>query len=109
MSSTNPSTLFGGTWSQIKDRFLLSIGDTYKTAEATGGEATHTLTKAELPNIMLQGTTDNVSLTMNNAGYAVFKLWGKNTSNLLSQNLGSGKAHNNMPPYITVYMWKRVS
>ena len=26
-NSTNPSTLFGGTWKQIKDRFLLACGD----------------------------------------------------------------------------------
>lgn len=48
-NSTSPSTLFGGTWVQLKDTFLLSAGDTY-TAGDTGGEATHTLVTKELPS-----------------------------------------------------------
>ena len=39
--STSPVTLFGGTWTQIKDRFLLCAGDSY-AAGATSGSATHT-------------------------------------------------------------------
>ena len=48
VNSTSPSSLFGGTWVQLKDRFLLGAGDTY-SAGATGGAATHTLTAAEMP------------------------------------------------------------
>lgn len=43
--STSPATLFGGTWTQIKDRFLLCAGDSY-SAGATGGSTTHTHTSA---------------------------------------------------------------
>jgi len=46
VNSTDPGTLFGGTWQRLKDRFLLAAGDTY-AAGATGGEASHTLTAAE--------------------------------------------------------------
>jgi microcystin-dependent protein len=46
---TNPGTLFGGTWTQIKDKFILAAGDTY-TAGATGGEAKHQLTADEMPS-----------------------------------------------------------
>lgn len=49
MNNTNPSTLFGGTWIQLKDRFLLGVGDTYKTANSTGGNSTVTLSTANLP------------------------------------------------------------
>lgn len=49
INSTDPGTLFGGTWERIKDTFLLSAGDTY-SAGATGGEATHTLTVDEMPS-----------------------------------------------------------
>ena len=47
VNSTNPGTLFGGTWERIQDRFLLAAGSTY-TAGATGGAATmaHTHTLA---------------------------------------------------------------
>lgn len=53
--NTNPAATLGGTWTQIKDRFLLCAGDSY-SAGATGGSATHahttgshTLTIAETP------------------------------------------------------------
>lgn len=46
LNPTNPSQLFGGTWEQIKDRFLLAAGTTY-SAGGTGGEAAHKLTAAE--------------------------------------------------------------
>lgn len=39
VNNTNPSTLFGGTWEQIKDKFILSCGDTYSSG-STGGNAT---------------------------------------------------------------------
>lgn len=49
VNNLNPSEVFGGTWEQIKDKFLLSSGDNYDLGD-TGGEATHTLTAAELPS-----------------------------------------------------------
>lgn len=54
VNNVNPSTIFGGTWQQIKDRFLLACGDTYSNG-ATGGSATHT------PS----GTVGNHTLTVN--------------------------------------------
>lgn len=48
-STENPATTFGGgTWVQIKDKFILAAGDTY-TNGATGGEATVTLTENQMP------------------------------------------------------------
>ena len=55
----NPAITFGGgTWVQIKDRFVLAAGDTYTTVNqgnnttgaGAGGEATHVLTEPELPS-----------------------------------------------------------
>ena len=48
VNDVNPSELFGGTWQQIKDTFLLASGDVYNNG-ATGGEATHTLSASEIP------------------------------------------------------------
>ncbi len=45
----DPNDIFGGTWVQIKDRFVLTAGDTY-TAGSTGGSATVTLTSAQMPS-----------------------------------------------------------
>lgn len=47
-SPTDPATLFGGTWTRIKDRFVLAAGDTYGNG-ATGGSATVQLTESNLP------------------------------------------------------------
>ena len=109
VNNTNPSTLFGGTWEQLKDRFLLGAGDTY-TAGDTGGEATHTLTIDEMPshNHKLlsntpQGTSDVISLL------SVYSGSDDNASLKISSYVGGSQAHNNMPPYLTVYMWKRTA
>ena len=45
----NPGDVYGGTWKQIKDRFILAAGDTYANG-ATGGNANTTLTEANLPS-----------------------------------------------------------
>ena len=57
----NPNILFGGTWKQIKDRFVLAAGDTYINGN-TGGSATVTLTKEQMPNHNHSGYTDFVNL-----------------------------------------------
>ena len=48
--STNPSSLFGGTWVQIKDRFVLACGDTYTSSGATGGASSVTLSVSNMPS-----------------------------------------------------------
>ena len=48
-NNTNPGTLFGGTWTQIKDKFILTAGDYYSNG-ATGGAATVTLTVSNMPS-----------------------------------------------------------
>ena len=58
VNNTSPSTLFGGTWERIQEKFLLSAGNTH-TAGTTGGEFTHTLTTAEMPVHNHDATTAN--------------------------------------------------
>ena len=48
--STNPASLFGGTWVQIKDRFVLACGDTYTSSGATGGASSVTLSVSNMPS-----------------------------------------------------------
>ena len=48
-NSANPSTLFGGTWVRLKDKFLLACGDTYP-ANTTGGSATKTIAVSNMPS-----------------------------------------------------------
>lgn len=109
VSSTNPSTLFGGTWEQIEDTFLLSAGETY-TAGDTGGEATHTLTIDELPSHS-HGIHLKAPFTIQTNGGTEFgALYDSTVTNgAYVTNTGGGEAHNNMPPYLVVYMWKRTA
>lgn len=110
VNSTSPATLFGGTWEQIQDRFLLAAGSNY-TAGNTGGEATHTLTVDEIPS-----HNHKQKVTANSGGTGVRQDYDKDQSGLgeydqgiYTADTGGGLAHNNMPPYFVVYMWKRVS
>ena len=112
VSATNPATLFGGKWEQIKDRFLLAAGDTYAIG-TTGGEATHKLTVAEMPSHKHQIKTNNDDWNNSaNGGKYGTTHDGANSwynTNWYTENSGGNAAHNNMPPYLTVYMWKRVA
>ena len=127
INNTNPSTLFGGTWEQIKDVFLLAAGNTY-AAGKTGGSATHTLTVAEMPshthtqNAHSHSTRyKGFNLSSDKEGYMVLRrnesadgYDGTDTDGAISatatnQNTGGGGAHNNMPPYLAVYVWKRTA
>ena len=113
VSSTSPAILFGGTWEQIQNRFLLAAGSSY-TAGNTGGEATHTLTKNEMPTHSHEIYSGYGDVVSNVSDAYRYQTWGSSdrgwkTGNLGTSNIGGGKAHNNMPPYLVVYMWKRTA
>ena len=105
--NTSPASLFGGTWEQLKDRFLLGAGDTY-SAGSTGGEAEHTLTDGEMPAHSHEVSTGCGSPA--DGGGIVLRGWsGDSIKHFSLSTTGGGTAHNNMPPYLAVYMWKRVA
>lgn len=127
MTSTSPDTLFGGHWLSIPGRFLLGAGyseanttDKYgsmvagtvnrTTAGERGGESAHQLTVTEMPNHNhqinhLASPVNGASWcqTADNAGTTIYWQDPVGTS-----YVGSDGAHNNMPPYMVVYMWRRV-
>lgn len=114
VSSANPSEIFGGgTWERIKDRFLLAAGDTY-SAGNTGGEATHKLSTAEMPehtHLLAKAGISSSGMTFTQ--YSAYQgedsitagqyWWADTTAS------GNSQTHNNMPPYLTVYIWKRTA
>lgn len=110
--STNPKDLFGGTWEALGGRFLIGANDSYK-AGATGGEATHKLTIAEMPSH--RHTVHNPHTNNGKNQEVKPAIDGNADSSVGSWNwrptgyTGGGNAHNNMPPYLSVYMWKRTS
>ena len=103
VNSTNPQTLFGGTWQRIQGRFLFAA-DSKHAAGRTGGEETHKLTVEEMPShshtIIGYSFQDFDSSTIS---------FGKRDSSESQEtnSAGGDKPHNNMPPYLSVYMWKR--
>ncbi len=48
-SSTSPASLFGGSWTQITNTFLVASGSDY-TAGSTGGSTSVTLTASNIPS-----------------------------------------------------------
>ena len=128
VNNVSPQTLIGGTWQRIQDTFLLAAGSSH-AAGTTGGEETHTLSASEMPS-----HKHRQKILYNQTGYGAetefnYSLIVKtpldtgafidngttqytniNTRTLMSSdNTGGGAAHNNMPPYLTVYMWKRTA
>lgn len=163
MDSTDPSKLFGGTWEQIKGRFLLGTGvpndnsNTYYGSDLTydgvnkfnqvvgdtGGTSLVTLSISQIPshthiqNSHFHWVTSRMTSTggdngsgfqitnrnggsgsnnywlsaggYNDAGYQNKQSVGALSTTATNQNTGGGQFHNNMPPYLAVYMWKRIA
>ena len=160
-NSTDPSTLFGGTWVRLKDRFLLACGDSY-APNTTGGSATKTIATSNLPShthsISWDGGHTHTRGSMNISGTlgtgsntpALYKgdtsgafynsgqdgnkypqdttnwdrtsqvtldasrnWWGETSWNghhtHTIGNTGSSLPLNVMPPYTTVYAWRRTA
>lgn len=115
VSSTTPASLFGGSWSQLENRFLLGAGSSY-TNGATGGSATHTLTASEMPSHNHKGLYWQSSSYGTSLDQGSDKIWlqhnwygSSNFTDFYTGYTGSTQAHNNMPPYLVVYMWKRIA
>lgn len=112
--STNPSDLFGfGSWEQIQDKFLLGCGT--KGNGEVGGEENHTLTIEEMPShshkgYVEYGTNSNLNQSVpgqyNQINFTFHK---EEYYQTFIEDTGGNLAHNNMPPYLCVYIWKRTS
>lgn len=121
-NSTSPAELYGGTWEQIKDRFILAAGDTY-AAGSTGGEAQHALTEPEMPRHSHSERVGDKSIPQivnalrkaedgGTKSGAILEADWKSTglgADVRTNYAGDSKAHNNMPPYIVMYVWKRIA
>lgn len=121
VKSTNPGTLFGGTWAAIaQGKCLVGVNTSdndFKTPEKTGGEKTHTLTIGEMPNHSHQIRMRNAGKwTWNDGSYQGDTLEGgyhwsgsPETFNWLidTKPQGNSQSHNNLQPYFCVYIFKR--
>lgn len=143
VNSTNPSSLFGGTWARLEGRFLIGAGTNMKTNTngkygdlgvgepefangETGGQYYHKLGIDEMPEH--NHDTNDWTIVANKDGVRILTDFGakcistpettnivpnikstKNEDGNATGDAGGGKAHNNMPPYLAVYMWKRTA
>lgn len=115
VSDTSPAKLFGGSWDRIKDRFLLASGNSY-SAGSTGGESKHKLTVDELPSHRhgwaTQETNPTYAVSWPSWEWRASSVQQENTPNSVAGHtnyVGGSQAHNNMPPYLAVYVWKRTA
>ena len=102
--STSPASTVGGTWSQITDRFLYASS----SSGSTGGESQHALTVSEMPSHTHYFRGFWSCQALNAARHCVsydYQADGQGTG--YTMETGGSSAHNNMPPYVTCYMWKR--
>ena len=117
--SFNPQTVWGGIWKKTADgRCLIGANSTYPLG-STGGEASHCLTIDEIPSHdhnlsdwamswKQNGARGEVNLGVS----ATAEAWSNNRGYFKSQTskaTGGGQAHNNMQPYLAVYIWERTA
>lgn len=112
VNDTSPASLFGGTWEVINDRFLLAGSAAHYKYGSTGGAATVTLTKDQMPQHQHQFSRVPITTNELTTGNNYYTERSTTSGKLVNQNTetqGNTKAHNNMPPYLSVYMWKRTA
>lgn len=115
VNSVNPSTLFGGTWEQIEDKFLLASGTSYSNGSTGGSADAVVVSHNHSYNRKYALTTDGEGVTrVSTAGQT-----GTKVPNLLQStdpiyrnkinNSGEDGTGKNMPPYLAVNIWKRTA
>lgn len=102
---TSPAELFGGTWTRMQDCFLWACAASESIGE-TGGEKTHVLTVNEMPSH--RHDVDYAGTSGNSYGFVDSTSAGSSGMQRTSYT-GGGAAHNNMPPYVSVAVWRRTA
>ena len=105
LANTNPSVLFGGVWESIaKGRTLVGVDESqseFNIVKKEGGEKTHKLfgQYSELNNVVFLNFRYTCIYEYTQGGQGKFY----NTDN------GGNQSHNNLQPYLTCYIWTRIS
>lgn len=106
-SNTNPSTFIGGSWERYaKGRTLVGVdeGDADFVAGKTGGEKTHKLTIQEMPS-----HSHSINFHQGNNSSGNPGVYGTVYDKYDTSHTGGDQAHNNLQPYISVYIWRRTA
>ena len=115
VGNTSPSTLFGGTWEQIEDKFLLACGTKHQNGDTGGSEDAVVVTHTHSTTEKYLLTTSGGAITRNSTAGTT----GTKVSNLLKsddgvarntiEDTGTSGVGKNMPPYLAVNVWKRIA
>lgn len=127
-NATSPAELYGGTWERIEGRFIMGASDTYP-AGSTGGEAEHSHAYAvtyisnyggivggsgDYSVMAYNGTTGGNNIVASDAGTGIGNQYSAvsitpNQTIYYKRSLGRTGYETNMPPYYSVYIWRRVA
>ena len=116
-SATLPALIAGiGTWERFLGRVVVGVDEAqteFNTFGKRGGAKTHTLTVGEMPSHTHTSPNGSPFLTDLGAGTVVNSAagssYGFRATGSATQAAGSGGSHNNLQPYETTYLWKRIS
>lgn len=118
VNNTNPGSLFGGTWEKIKGRFLLAADDETFTLGQTGGSQNNThhhwmpfgfdrFANRTSFYLTIENSADNKILT--GVDKVVHDFSEVHSTGNVRANTTADETISIMPPYMAVYMWKRVT
>lgn len=85
VNNVNPSNIFGGTWEKLENRFLVGAGSDF-AAGTTGGSKTSSISATSLEYI-----------------------WYTQGSSGADIKGAKAQSFSIVPPYLSVYMWKRIA
>lgn len=119
-NTTSPSTLFGGSWSQITNRFLYCVSSS-TSGGSTGGASSHDHGFNEYSKALISFSSNGSGLYMRkmNQGVNWDTNWGKSsgfgatkvTTNFISGAAlaGGTTSESSLPPYYAIHAWQRTA
>lgn len=112
-SPTSPAELYGGTWERIEGKFIMGASDAYP-AGSTGGSKSVILKQSNLPSGKFRVISDSgegIGITTGSLASGTRRFYGIGGAEPYPYvNLGGNDSPvNTIPPYYSMYIWRRVA